>query len=133
MTLWRERIRSPSVGRGWPFLERGEPVEQSGALERLLNVLLGDVVLVEQNDHLVGVLLEEVVDDVEEVDHPRGAELAQRVAQVDVPLAAGRGLGERPGHALECQPRDGRELGGDAVEAVPFGDQIGVDGAAAGW
>ncbi len=89
MTLWRERIRSPSVGSGCVAVEHRESAEELGAHERVSEIAFADVVLVEQDQDVVSACYEERPDRAEEVDHPCSPELAQRVAQPDVTLTPG--------------------------------------------
>ena len=107
----------------------GEPVQQPRALERVPEVGFADVILIEQNQHLVWVGVQEAPDRGEEVDKPRRAELAQRVAQPDVALAAGRAMCERLTQPLERFAGQHGQLGGHPVQARPFGGDVGVDPA----
>jgi hypothetical protein len=98
--------------------------EQARALEGPLQVGLVHVVLVEQDDHLAGVEIEEAPDRGEEGDHVRRPELAERVAQPDVPLTAQGTQAQRASQAPQRLPGLGSELVRDPVLTSAVGPDV---------
>ena len=120
------RISCASVGSGSRAFSAARWLNRPARTNAPRRSRSADVVLVEQDDHLVRVALEEPSGSAEEVDHPRRAELAQRVAQPDVALGPRASRDRAPGSAAGARVAPRAQLRRDSVDGSRLRRDVGV-------